>query len=122
MSKQVKVLTVAVDGGVDVAVVNGLEDMQKLVGGMIEPVPVADGVEVFVNEEGKICGMEKNEKADFIFRRLGGDLFVGDYLAGPVFFTGGVDADGNTLSVANETVERITQLSVAYDVMPFTLP
>ena len=40
-----------------------LEEMQKMVGGLIEIEPLPSGKLIVVNEEGKLIGLEKNEKA-----------------------------------------------------------
>lgn len=64
-----------------------LTDLQELVGGMIETVPVAlsgnwtTGREhplMIVNEEGKMMGLEKNERATDLLRFDVYDYIVGD--------------------------------------------
>jgi len=40
-----------------------LEEMEKMVGGSIEIEPLPSGKSIVVNEEGKLIGLDKNEKA-----------------------------------------------------------
>ena len=40
-----------------------LEEMQKMVGGLIEIEPLPSGRSIVVNEEGKMIGLEKNQRA-----------------------------------------------------------
>ena len=40
-----------------------LEELQRLVGGYIERVPMSNGKSMYVNEEGKLNGLPYNEKA-----------------------------------------------------------
>jgi len=53
-----------------------LEQLQKIVGGLIEYVPIHDGGYMYCNEEGKLLGLPPNpyatELIDF------GDVIVGD--------------------------------------------
>lgn len=44
-----------------------LEELQAYVGGNIEIVPFGEELEIIVNEEGKLIGLEKNEKATEIW-------------------------------------------------------
>lgn len=48
----VKGIAIHPDKRVVEVVVNGLADMQAVVGGLIEPVDLANGVTMYVNEEG----------------------------------------------------------------------
>lgn len=53
-----------------------LHELQKLVGGYIEMLPVPGGKVMVVNEEGKLKGMPENMEASFIT----GQPIVGDVL------------------------------------------
>lgn len=58
-----------------------LEELQGLVGGLIEHVVAADGRDLIINEEGKLLGMEPNHQATQLW--LGG-VQHDDVLVGPV--------------------------------------
>lgn len=57
---------------------NDLHLMQQLVGGLIEPIKIADNVVLICNEEGKLLGLEPN----FFIGALG------DVICGPVIVAG----------------------------------
>lgn len=60
-----------------------LEELQGLVGGYIERVPMSNGKSMYVNEEGKLNGLPYNEKATQILRhqgRIPNDHIVGDVI------------------------------------------
>lgn len=76
-----------------------LEELQRLVGGWVEYVPVLgeDGnplLSLFCNEEGKIEDLPPNGRANHLF---GGALNEGDYLVGGVVLMGPPDDKGDTL-------------------------
>ena len=58
-----------------------LEELQGFVGGLIEAITLEQGDVAFINEEGKLTGMEKNEKATEMVQ---GILFPDDFIAGPM--------------------------------------
>lgn len=53
-----------------------LHELQKLVGGYIEMLPIPGGKVMVVNEEGKLKGLPENTEASFIT----GQQIVGDVL------------------------------------------
>jgi len=57
-----------------------LEEMQGLVGGLIEFVMLDDGTTLIINEEGKLQGLPCNLDATW---HVADRLFSGDYIAGP---------------------------------------
>jgi len=76
-----------------------LKDMQAIVGGWIEMVPLTlnlagtqHEVSLFCNEEGKLQGLPLNRRAT---QMAGKNLRPGDYLAGDVFLTGVQDENGD---------------------------
>lgn len=56
-----------------------LQELQALVGGLIEVVYLPDGTLLIINEEGKLEGLAYNEQATL---RALGCLWPGDYIAG----------------------------------------
>jgi hypothetical protein len=75
------------------------------VGGLIEPVYLAENLTLWVNEEGKVYGQAVNPIATTIFESVFGkgiDIMVGD-----VILTGGYDDEGETLGLTMEQVEEL---------------
>jgi hypothetical protein len=57
-----------------------LAEMQKLVGGYVEPASAIDGRVLLLNEHGKIHDLPPNEAATRLFRYGAYDRIVGDVL------------------------------------------
>lgn len=74
-----------------------LEDMQRVVGGWIEPVDTKDYT-IMVNENGLLDRLPLNPGASGI---------SGRYLVGDVAIVGQPDAYGNTKKLRKDTVDRI---------------
>ena len=64
-----------------------LESDQKFVGGYVEGIPFPNGDYLIVNEEGKLMGLEVNEKATKLWRdTFDNDNFITgrkDFVVGP---------------------------------------
>lgn len=84
-----------------------LESMQAIVGGDIQPVDFelagADAT-LWLNENGKVVELAPNAVASLL---VGHRLFAGDYIAGNVFVTGGVDEEGATLGLNNAQIDQL---------------
>lgn len=74
-----------------------LEKLHEIVGGYIEYVMIGDGIDMIVNEEGKIIGLEYNEKATNLFDY---DIIVGDAL---VVGT----KDGENISLTDDQIKKV---------------
>lgn len=90
---------------------SNLDWLQRLVGGSIEPIELdAERMEGYVNEEGKLLGLDPNPVA-FQFRahKLSGEFMLrdGEYVAGPLVIVGPLDEDGETTGVTDEVVEEV---------------
>jgi hypothetical protein len=60
-----------------------LDELQKLVGGLVEVVYLEDDDKTMVvNEEGKLLGLPVNEKATIVANRLPWDVIAGDAVVG----------------------------------------
>ena len=75
-----------------------LASMQKLVGGLIQPIDLAEDTTMWVNEEGLMLDLPYNHLATSFCAIYGIDT----YICGDIFLTGGVDEDGNTLPLKQE--------------------
>jgi len=75
-----------------------LESAQEFVGGMVEGVPFPNGDYLIVNEEGKLMGLDLNEKATKLWR----DTFDNDN-----FITGRKDfVVGNAILIKKDALKR----------------
>ena len=77
-----------------------LAQLQQAVGGYIEAVTLPNGATMWLNEEGKINGLDHNQQAQFIFDRSFGPGV--DVIVGNAVITGGPDEEGETLGLTNE--------------------
>ena len=77
------------------------ETLKTAVGGWIERVSLGD-TELWVNEEGKLIGLEQNPIGTALWVEAYG---FNDYIAGDIIITGGADDEGNTLGLSDEQVE-----------------
>jgi len=107
-------LFISTSGNAVKATFDSLADYQRAVGGWIECVEIeAAGHEatIYLNEEGKMWSLDKN---DAVTALAAGRIFEGDYIAGDVAIVGGVDSEGDTLSLhpdaATEILDRLKQL------------
>ena len=78
--------------------------LSDTVGGMIECVHIGLGIDMWVNEEGKINSLPQNV--------LGTALWVDswaetDFVAGDCVVTGGTDVEGYTLGLSDSKVEEL---------------
>ena len=90
-----------------------LAQMQAAVGGLIQLVPVeVERVSCFVNEEGKFDpDCEPNPLALEIFHTMGGRLFPGDFIAGPMLVTGFDPQTGETTALDGRIVAGLASLA-----------
>ena len=78
---------------------NTLEAMQKIVGGWIEPLNIADGIDIICNEEGKMNGLTLNRG----LRTEGGEIW--EVIAGTFLIAGFDDDTGHQISLTDEQAE-----------------
>lgn len=83
-----------------------LKVLQSAVDGWVQPVDLSEEMTMWVNEEGKLIGLIRNDKANVIFRETFGAV---DVIMGDVIFTGGVDDEGETIGLTDEQVNKLIQ-------------
>ena len=98
--------------------IDGLSDMQRCVGGMIEVLETeyeGEVCSIYLNEEGKMLRLPPNEVAKMVLvDEVGGMMMSGDYLAGDILVLGGVDNEGETLSLPQKVIDKLlTRAAVA---------
>lgn len=102
-------VSVTVDGQVLVLDLNEVDSeltaLQSAVGGWIQAVDLKDGMSMYLNEEGKIHGLDLNPIATQYWEDSYG---VGtDVILGAVVFTGLPDRNGDTTSVTSAQLQDI---------------
>jgi hypothetical protein len=102
------VLALAVDANGEVAEVGlGLKDLQTAVGGLIQPIDIADDLTMWVNEEFLLFSEpQPNFVASGFFTFVGGTYNI----HGTVVFTGGTDAEGKTLPLSADNASAIHRI------------
>lgn len=85
-----------------------LKSLQNAVGGYVQVIELEDDFTMWANEEGKLLGLEENKIATVIWEvRFGLDT---DIICGDVVFTGGMDEDGETLTISEANIQRLAEL------------
>ena len=85
----------------------GLKNLQAAVGGLIEPIDIAEDLTMWVNEEFLLTSEpQPNFTASGFFSFVGGTYAI----HGTVVFTGGTDAEGNTLPLTKDNADSIRRI------------
>lgn len=79
------------------------KDMVACVGGYIEGVYL-DGATAYVNEEGKLQGLRKNEVATALAHAHNA-IYGDDWIAGNMIIVGNGDDEGETMSLEPEWID-----------------
>jgi hypothetical protein len=111
MSDTLEVLVIEPGGEIyDETIPSGCEALQKLVGGWIECPPSDDNrISLFINEEGKLIGLEPNMLGTAVWHAVTPMMRGIDDLCGTVVITGGVDDEGNTMSIPRDMRDAIVR-------------
>jgi len=88
--------------------------LSEAVGGYIERVQMKSGIDIWVNEEGKLIGLPQNPIGTALWADSYGTT---DIIVGNIIITSGADDEGNTLGLSDE---QVTEL-MAYDRKLWTL-
>lgn len=81
---------------------NRLEEMQEIVGGYIETLPLEEGIDIVCNEEGKINGLELN-------RPLYHEGKMYEIIAGTFFIAGADLESGEFISLNREAIDKYAE-------------
>lgn len=88
--------------------IEGLDDMQAAVNGLIESVghPFEDEFSIFINEEGKFI---EDHFYNVVATKMFGQWITphGDYFAGDVLVMGPVDSQGETLGLEPSNIDKL---------------
>lgn len=108
-----KALVVKTDGTVDVVDQEwNYNQINSALGGWIEAITFAHYPDHFgyINEEGKILGLDINELVTDYWYESGTKILLGDYIAGDAVIFGEIDDDGNNTSVPDYVVDKFLKL------------
>lgn len=83
-----------------------LKVLQSAVDGYVQAIDLSANLTMWCNEEGKLIGLNRNEKATEQFREVFGAV---DVIMGDVIFTGGVDDEGDTMGLTQDQILRLLQ-------------
>lgn len=103
-----KIIRIDIDEVKEVEIQGSLKDYQDQVGGMIEALLIPNGIVAYINEEGKILGLDRNPVATHIAHELIG-IAPADYIAGPMILLG--EGDSAAPGKAYEIARRYNQLN-----------
>lgn len=104
-----KVIYISTENDIEVAEVDEIsyDTLYEGVNGLVELVSLNRDVDMWVNEEGKVNGLEPNLLATLIWNKVFPNP---DVIMGNVVITGGVDEEGNTLGLSEESIQDIMAL------------
>jgi hypothetical protein len=109
-----KAVIVKTSGEVFEVNAEGLQEIQRAVGGYIEAIEAGSIGSGFVNEEGKIKGLPDNIIATAVWHRANKLTKFSDYLVGDVLFCGLPDDEGNSQDISQEFSEFIENISSTF--------
>lgn len=93
-----------------------LDAFRQLVGGNIEALSLTDEVSAYINEEGKLTGLARNEAADRLVKHalstVGRRMIPGDYVVGPLVLMGQPDNAGYDTGVPESVVDLLNAAGV----------
>lgn len=91
-----------------------LDEYQKIVGGLIQPVDIRKlGCSLFVNEEGIVLNLELNIRANALLWTYAPHHVEWTLLVGNVVLVGMPDENGATTSVPDAVLELIEKIKEA---------
>lgn len=102
-----KVLLITTKGDyIEKEIDNKLETLQELVGGYIEYVEIDYGVDMIINEEGKVMDLEYNLGATLLYRAT---HFGSDYICGNVIIVR-TNEQGENDNLQDDDIEGIKNI------------
>ena len=104
-----KVISIRTDNTVEIKQVESIEyeTLSTAVNGMIELVSISEDIDMWLNEEGKLIGLEPNVIATMLFYQAFSKF---DLVMGDVIITGGSDDEGNTVGLSDSSIIDIMSM------------
>jgi len=104
-----RVIHISTDNKIEVMEVEQIEydTLYEAVNGLVELVSINEDIDMWLNEEGKINGLEPNIIASLIYNKVFPNF---DVIMGDVVITGGADDEGNTVGLSDESIHDVMAL------------
>lgn len=104
-----RVIYITTDNKVELQEIESIEyeTLSNAVNGMVELVSLDSEVDMWLNEEGKLIGLEPNIIASIIWNKVFPNF---DVVMGNVIITGGADDEGNTVGLSDESINDVMAL------------
>jgi len=104
-----RVIHISTDNKIEVMEVEQIEydTLYEAVNGLVELVSINEDIDMWLNEEGKINGLEPNIIASLIYNKVFPNF---DVIMGDVVITGGADEEGNTVGLSDESIHDVMAL------------
>lgn len=103
---KVKAILIPVEGPPVLTAEETLEDIQRIVGGYVEALSLADDLTGWINDDGKAMGLPRNARATGFYEALGVGV-PGDFIAGPMLLTGPANAEGDETDVPEKWINAL---------------
>lgn len=91
---------------VEFEVGNSYNTLRDAVGGYIECVSINNEMDIWLNEEGKLNGLDLNIIATAFYQMR---YKTSDFIVGNVIITGGADEEGDTLGLSDELLAELLE-------------
>jgi hypothetical protein len=98
-----KVVSITTDNTVEIKEVESIEyeTLYEAVNGLVELVSINEDIDMWLNEEGKLIGLEPNVLATLLFNKA---FSQKDVIMGNIIITGGADDEGNTVGLSDSSI------------------
>jgi hypothetical protein len=98
-----RVIHISTDNKIEVMEVEQIEydTLYEAVNGLVELVSINEDIDMWLNEEGKVNGLEPNIIASLLYNKVFPNF---DVIMGDVVITGGADDEGNTVGLSDASI------------------
>ena len=86
---------------------DSLLKLQRSVGGWVQAIDLSETMSLWCNEEGKMLQLSHNPFGQALWEKSYGRT---DYIVGDIVITGGVDDEGDTISLTDEQIAFVTEV------------
>lgn len=104
-----RVIHISTDNKIEVMEVEQIEydTLYEAVNGLVELVSINEDIDMWLNEEGKVNGLEPNIIASLLYNKVFPNF---DVIMGDVVITGGADEEGNTVGLSDQSIQDVMAL------------
>jgi hypothetical protein len=104
-----RVIHISTDNKIEVMEVEQIEydTLYEAVNGLVELVSINEDIDMWLNEEGKVNGLEPNIIASLLYNKVFPNF---DVIMGDVVITGGADDEGNTVGLSDQSIQDVMVL------------